>query len=340
MELDERKMTILRAIIQNYLETGEPVGSRTISKYTDLNLSSATIRNEMSDLEEMGYIVQPHTSAGRIPSDKGYRLYVDMLMQDKQIEMDNLKLELNAKSEKLDNILKEAAKVIAVNTNYASMITAPRYRKHRIKFLQLTQVDPESLLAVIILEGNIVKNNMIHVNEELTQETLLKLNLMLNTFLQGLDLQEINASVMQKMRNESGGYSALISDILDVIATSLESEEVEAYTSGSTNIFKYPELNDSAKASTLLSALEEKKQLTELMYQEGDSERGIQVYIGDESPLEATKDCSVVTATYHIEEGVYGKIGIIGPRRMDYEKVVGTLKNLMSELDQIFKKDK
>ena len=340
MELDERKMTILRAIIQNYLETGEPVGSRTISKYTDLNLSSATIRNEMSDLEEMGYIIQPHTSAGRIPSDKGYRLYVDMLMQDKQMEMDNLKLELNAKSEKLDSILKEAAKVIAVNTNYASMITAPRYRKHRIKFLQLTQVDPESLLTVIILDGNIVKNNLIHTDEELTSETLLKLNLMLNTFLQGLDLQEINASVIQKIRNESGGYSSLISDILDVIATSMESEEIEAYTSGSTNIFKYPELNDSEKASGLLNALEEKKQLTELMYQEGDSERGIQVYIGDESPIEATKDCSVVTATYHIEEGVYGKIGIIGPRRMDYEKVVGTLKNLMSELDQIFKKDK
>ncbi|MBP5490949.1 MAG: heat-inducible transcription repressor HrcA [Lachnospiraceae bacterium] len=340
VELDERKMTILRAIIQNYLETGEPVGSRTISKYTDLNLSSATIRNEMSDLEEMGYILQPHTSAGRIPSDKGYRLYVDMLMQDKQTEMDNLKLELNAKSEKLDNILKEAAKVIAVNTNYASLITAPRYHKHRIKFIQLTQVDPESLLAVIILEGNIVKNNLIHIDEELTQETLLKFNLMFNTFLQGLDLQEINASVMQKMRNESGGYSAMISDILDVIATSLESEEVEAYTSGSTNIFKYPELNDSAKASTLLSVLEEKKELTELMYQEGDSDRGIQVYIGDESPIEATKDCSVVTATYHIEEGVYGKIGIIGPRRMDYEKVVGTLRNLMTELDQIFRKDK
>lgn len=338
MELDERKMTILRAIIQNYLETGEPVGSRTISKYTDLNLSSATIRNEMSDLEEMGYIVQPHTSAGRIPTDKGYRFYVDMLMQDKQTEIENMKLELNAKSEKLDSILKEAAKVIAVNTNYASMITAPRYHKHRIKFLQLTQVDPESLLTVIILDGNIVKNNLIHTDEELTQETLLKLNLMLNTFLQGLDLQEINASVIQRIRNESGGYSALISEILDVIATSMESEEVEAYTSGSTNIFKYPELNDSAKASTLLNALEEKKQLTDLMYQEGDSERGIQVYIGDESPIEATKDCSVVTATYHLEDGVYGKIGIIGPRRMDYEKVVGTLRNLMSELDQIFQK--
>ncbi len=340
MELDSRKMTILRAIIQNYLETGEPVGSRTISKYTDLNLSSATIRNEMSDLEEMGYIVQPHTSAGRIPSDKGYRLYVDMLMQDKQMEMDTLKLELNAKSEKLDSILKEAARVVAANTNYASMITAPRYHKRSIKFLQLTQVDDASLLAVVILDGNIVKNNIIHVDEVLTNETLLKLNLMLNTFLQGLDIEEINASVMQKLRTESGAYASLISDIIDVIATSLEGEEVEAYTSGSTNIFKYPELNDSQKASNLLTALEEKKQLTELMYQEGDSERGIQVYIGDESPLEATKDCSVVTATYHIEEGVYGKIGIIGPRRMDYQKVVGTLKNLMSELDQIFQKGK
>ena len=340
MELDNRKMTILRAIIQNYLETGEPVGSRTISKYTDLNLSSATIRNEMSDLEEMGYIVQPHTSAGRIPSDKGYRLYVDMLMQDKQTEMDNLKLELNAKSEKLDNILKEAAKVIAANTNYASMITAPRYHKRRIKFLQISQVDPSNLLMVLILEGNVVKNNMIHLDEELSQETVLRLNLMLNTFLQGLDIEEINAGIMQKLRTESNGYSALISDILDVIVTGMENEEVEAYTSGSTNIFKYPELNDSAKARNLLTALEEKKELTELMYQEGDSDRGIQVYIGDESPIEATKDCSVVTATYHIEEGVYGKIGIIGPRRMDYRKVVSTLQNLMTELDGIFKKDK
>ncbi len=340
MELDERKLTILRAIIQNYLETGEPVGSRTISKYTDLNLSSATIRNEMSDLEELGYIIQPHTSAGRIPSDKGYRLYVDMLMKEKQDEMDSMRLELNAKSEKLDSILKEAAKVIAVNTNYASVITAPRYRSRRIKFLQLTMVDEKTLLTVVILEGNIVKNMMIPTEENLPADVLLKLNLMMNTFLQGLDLQDINAGIMQKMRTESGGYSSLISEILDEIATCLENEEVETYTSGSTNIFKYPELNESGKASNLLYALEEKKALTNLMYQEGDSDRGIQVYIGEESSMEATRDCSVVTATYHIDEGVYGKIGIIGPRRMDYEKVVGTLKNLMSDLDDIFKKNK
>ena len=153
MELDDRKLKILTAIIRNYLETGEPVGSRTISKDSDLNLSSATIRNEMSDLEEMGLIIQPHTSAGRIPSDKGYRLYVDMMLKEKEEELNNLKVELNAKSEKLDTILKEAAKVIADSTNYASMITVPQYRSKKIKFIQLTQVDYSSILCVVVLEG-------------------------------------------------------------------------------------------------------------------------------------------------------------------------------------------
>ena len=339
MELDDRKLKILTAIIRNYLETGEPVGSRTISKDSDLNLSSATIRNEMSDLEEMGLIVQPHTSAGRIPSDKGYRLYVDMMLKEKEEELNNLKVELNAKSEKLDTILKEAAKVIADSTNYASMITVPQYRSKKIKFIQLTQVDYSSILCVVVLDGNIIKNMMVPCDRELPQDAILKLNLMMNTFLQGLDMQEINVSVMQKLRTEASEYSALISDILDAVAKCLEEQGVEAYTSGYTNIFKYPELNESGKATNLLYALEEKKQLTELMYKEGDKDRGIQVYIGEENPIEATKDCTLVTATYHLEDGVYGKIGILGPRRMDYEKVVGTLRNLMSELDGIFHKE-
>lgn len=339
MELDDRKLKILTAIIRNYLETGEPVGSRTISKDSDLNLSSATIRNEMSDLEEMGLIIQPHTSAGRIPSDKGYRLYVDMMLKEKEEELNNLKVELNAKSKKLDTILKEAAKVIADSTNYASMITVPQYRSKKIKFIQLTQVDFSSILCVVVLEGNIIKNMMVPCDRELPADAVLKLNLMMNTFLQGLDMQEINVSVMQKLRTEASEYSALISDILDAVAKCLEEQGVEAYTSGSTNIFKYPELNESGKATNLLYALEEKKQLTELMYKEGDNDRGIQVYIGEENPIEATKDCTLVTATYHLEDGVYGKIGILGPRRMDYEKVVGTLRNLMSELDGIFHKE-
>ena len=339
MELDDRKLKILKAIIQNYLETGEPVGSRTISKFTDLNLSSATIRNEMSDLEELGFIVQPHTSAGRIPSDKGYRFYVDMMLKEKEDELNDLKVELNAKSEKLDKVLKEAAKVLADSTNYASMITVPKYRSKKIKFIQLTQVDTNTILCVVVLDGNVIKNMMVPCNMDLSKEALLKLNLMMNTFLQGLDMQEINVSVMQKLRTEADEYSSLISDILDAIAKCLEESDIEAYTSGSTNIFKYPELNESGKASNLLYALEEKKELTELLYKEGDSENGIQVYIGSENPIEATKECTLVTATYHMEDGVFGKIGILGPKRMDYEKVVGTLRNLMSELDGILKKE-
>ena len=152
-ELNERKLKILKAVIQNYLETGEPVGSRTISKYTDLNLSSATIRNEMADLEELGYIVQPHTSAGRIPSDKGYRLYVDMLMQDKEQEVTEIKEQMLEKADKMDQLLKQAARVLANSTNYATMVSAPVSAKNRLKFIQLSQVDEEQLIAVIVLDA-------------------------------------------------------------------------------------------------------------------------------------------------------------------------------------------
>ena len=232
--LDDRKVTILKAIIKTYLETGEPVGSRTISKYSDLKLSSATIRNEMSDLEEMGYIIQPHTSAGRIPSDKGYRFYVDQIMLDKESEVTEFKEMMVQKVDKLELVLKKMAQVLAANTNYATMI------------------------------------------------------------------------------------------------------------SGATNIFKYPELSDGDKASRLIDTLEHKEVLQEFVAEVNsgtEEEAGIQVYIGDESPVQSMKDCSVVTANYDLGGGLRGTIGIIGPKRMDYEKVLGTLRNLMNQLDTAFKKD-
>ena len=158
-ELDERKRKILKAIIQTYLETGEPVGSRTISKYTDLNLSSATIRNEMSDLEELGYIIQPYTSAGRIPSDMGYRLYVDELMKEKEKETAEIKELMIEKTDKMEKVLKQVVKVLASNTNYATMITSPTYHRNKLKFLQLSKVGESQLLAVVVVEGNLVKKS-------------------------------------------------------------------------------------------------------------------------------------------------------------------------------------
>lgn len=341
MQLDERKLKILQAIVRNYLETGEPVGSRTISKYTDLNLSSATIRNEMADLEELGYIIQPHTSAGRIPSDKGYRLYVDTMLEDKVQEVENMKELILQKADKIDLLLKQVAKLLAVNTNYATLVTKPQYRSKKVKFIQLTEVDCTQLLAVIVLEGNIVKNKIIDIPDSLDKEIILKLNIVFNTFLQGLDLAEINMSIIQKIKEQAGNYAGLVSNILDVIAEAIsEEEEVEIFTSGATNILKYPELNDMGRVTELFSTFEEKQQLSELVSSklEDSGNGGIQVYIGSETPVEAMKDCSVVTATYELEEGVYGKIGIIGPKRMDYEKVVSTLHTLMVQLDDIFKK--
>ncbi len=338
-ELDDRKLKILQAIIQNYLESGEPVGSRTISKYTDLNLSSATIRNEMSDLEEMGFIIQPHTSAGRIPTDKGYRLYVDLLLLDKNQEVENMKSILIEKADRLESLLQQVAKLLAVNTNYTTMVTSPQYKK-KVKFVQLTEIDENQLLAVFVFERNIVKNKIIDVSSPLNKETILKLNIILNTFLQGLDLAEINLLVISQMKEQAGEYRTIVNDILDAIMQAFsEDDDFKIYTSGTTNILRYPELSDSQKASDLLYTLEEKKMLSDLIQDRMDDEenRGIQVFIGDETPIDTMKDCSVVTATYEIEEGVYGKVGIIGPKRMDYERVVGTLQTLMVQLDDIFR---
>lgn len=342
MELNERKQKILEAIIRNYMETGEPVGSRTVSKYTDLNLSSATIRNEMSDLEEMGYILQPHTSAGRIPSDKAYRLYVDTILQRKDEEVSEMKELMVEKADKIDLLLQQVAKLLAQNTNYTSMVTKPKYQHKRIKFIQLNQMSERQLIVIVVLDNNHVSNKFINLMTDADENVIAQMNFLMNTALTGLDFTEINMAIMQQIKEKAGEYGELASSILDCISEVMtEEDDSEIYTSGATNILKYPELSDKEKMTGLLSTFEEKQMLSAWANDEppeDDKEHGIQVYIGEESPVESMKDCSVVTATYRIKEGVYGKIGIVGPKRMDYEKVVGTLENCMQQLDDIFKK--
>lgn len=337
--IDERKMKILKAIVKNYLETGEPVGSRTISKYTDLNLSSATIRNEMADLEELGLIMQPHTSAGRIPSDKGYRLYVDDMMAEKEKQVNEMRELLLEKEEKMDHLLKQAAKVLANDTHYAAMVSAPAVRGNKVKFIQLSRVDESHLVAVIVIEGNMIKNNMLQIPEPMDDETLLKLNILLNTSLNGLTIGEINLAMITALKAQAGEYGSIVGKVIDAVAEAIQSEEdLEIYTSGAKNIFQYPELADNQKASEIINTFEEKKMLTSLVQKTlSDSQnRGIQVYIGEEAPIDNIKDCSVVTATYELGGGMRGTIGIIGPKRMDYEKVVDSLKGLMNQLDSLY----
>ena len=324
--LSERKLIILKAIIQNYLETGEPVGSRTLSKYTELNLSSATIRNEMADLEDLGYIFQPHTSAGRIPEQEITQ------REDAMLE----------KADKVEKVLQQAARVLASNTNYATMVSAPINSRNTLKFIQLSQVDAEQIVAVIVLGGNVIKNKIIEVGETLSNETLLKLNMLLNTTLNGMPIDQITLGLIARLKEQAGIHSEVVGHVLDAVAEIIHvDDDMKIYTSGATNIFKYPELSDKQSAQEIISAFEEKQQLEELVTETLASENnhGIQVYIGDEAPVKTMKDCSVVTATYELGEGMKGTIGIIGPKRMDYEHVMKTLKTLQGELDAIYNKN-
>ena len=246
------------------------------------------------------------------------------------------------KVDKLEQVLKQVVKLLATNTNYASLITAPQ-SQNKLKFIQLTRVNEEQILAVMMLEGNIIKNKILTVDELVEEEEVVKLNLLLNTYLQGLSLQEINMELLQTMKRQAQGHRKIIGDLIDTIVEAIQEEDdTEIYTSGTTNLLKYPELADREKAGQLLYTLEEKQGLNELITagENDENKHGIQVYIGSESPVQSMKDCSIVTATYELEEGVQGTIGIIGPKRMDYKKVVNNLETVMTQLDTIFKKDK
>ncbi len=351
MELDERKSKILTAIIQTYLETGEPVGSRTIAKDSDLNLSSATIRNEMSDLTDMGYILQPHTSAGRIPSDKGYRYYVDQMMEerrqildDKETEIENERDLILEKTDKIEELMQQVASSLAADTNYPTLVSAPRYGSGKIKFIQLSRLKTLQLLAVVVAEGNQVKNEVINLDEPMTDDTIFKLNFLLNTYLNGHYASEINLGMIAELKEQAPDHREVISDVLNAVANLIQVDEgPEIFTSGATNIFKYPELSDSQKASEFIEAFEGKQQLADLVKDNMDNSEnsentGIQVYIGTESPVQSFKDCSVVTAVYELGNGVKGTVGIVGPKRMDYEHVLDSLKSLKNQLDNMFKK--
>ena len=243
----------------------------------------------------------------------------------------------------MEQVLKQVAKLLATNTNYATMITAPSF-SNKVKFIQLSQMDEHQMLAVVVMNSNMVKNQVITVNESLDNETLLKLNILLNTALNGLSLQEINLGTIARLKEQAGIHSQVVSEVMDALAQALsEHEELQIYTSGTTNILKYPELSSSESATNLLSAFEEKEELMSLVNEalkDESSETGIQVYIGNETPIQTMKDCSVVTATYELGEGVKGTIGIIGPKRMDYENVMDNLKTLRSQLDGILNKAK
>lgn len=341
MELNERKLKILEAIISNYLDTAEPVGSRTISKSYNLGVSPATIRNEMSDLEDLGFIMQPHTSAGRIPSDKGYRLYVDMLMNaEKQTEKHHEYMnELVSSAGRIENLLREIATVIAKETNLTALVSSPQYKKCAVKNVQLIGLETNKILAVIVTDGNMANNYVFEVDEAVHQLKLNKLSFILNDQLHGLNVEEINLPLIEKLKAFAGDQDVIITKVLEVIFQSVKNNEItDVYTSGALNMLKLPEFNDLEKATTIMETLEKKDEIRQLLlsdYDENDFiHDGISVKIGAETGIKEMKDCSLITTTYHIGGKPLGVIGVIGPKRMDYKNAITSLQCLIKEIER------
>ncbi|MBM6829743.1 heat-inducible transcription repressor HrcA [Anaerotignum lactatifermentans] len=339
MSLNDRKIQILQAIINDYIETAEPVGSRTIAKKYNLGISSATIRNEMSDLEEMGFIIQPHASSGRIPSDLGYRLYVDHLMQKKELspeEEQYLQNVVNRNVGQIDYLLEEMAKALSLLTNYTTIISEPVSQTTRIKQIRLLPLDEGSILLVIATEDNFIKNHVIKMGSVPNEEVILRMGMYLNHVLQGYTIADIDANVVRRLQRELAEYSGILPHILKAIEKTMRAaEKVHLHMSGTNNILACPEFSDIQKAKSLFQTLEEKDVLVTLL--ESGKSDDMQILIGSENQVQSMKDCSVITATYKMGDNTRGTIGIVGPTRMDYSQVVSVLNGMVSNIEKVLK---
>ncbi len=335
MDMNERKVKILEAIIRDYIQTGDPVGSRTISKKYGLGISSATIRNEMADLEELGFIMQPHTSAGRIPSDKGYRLYVDNLMERRNIhpDMERIIAEMiKQKISRIDMLVEETARLISMLTNYATIASSMPITQVKIKHLQLVPIDEKSVACVIVTDTNIVKNHVIRTPKELDFNLCMILTNILNESLKGTTLNEISLdkirlSIEEKMKE----YSDIASSVLDAIDDTLRTEDVpDIFVRGANNILDFEAFSNKEKTREILQLFEEKLHLVKLL--DHDPKHRTTIRIGAENIFSPMKDCSIITTSYTIGDYTLGNIGIIGPTRMDYGQVVSVLEYVTTHI--------
>jgi len=336
MELSDRKKVILQSIIEEYIENAEPVGSRTISKRVDLGLSSATIRNEMADLEELGYLLSPHTSAGRIPSDAGYRFYVNELMHRYRMDHEDvikLRRYFTAGVLQLDRLIHEASRAISGLTNYTTIAVTPELRRSYVKRFELVPVDPHCALLVLITNDGVVKNRMINTEED--ESALRRISAVLNDKLAGLTLEDITMTKLAEIEKIIGSKTNILMPILQFVHQTIgELNGSEIYVENPQHILNHPEYHELAKAKQLIALLEDKESVKHAIEQ-GDSDQKINIVIGQENEIDQMKDTSLVTAKYLIGDRTLGKIGIVGPTRMNYAKVVSALGSISESLDEI-----
>lgn len=337
MELNERKLAILQAVVEDYITTGEPVGSRTIARRYGLGLSSATIRNEMSDLEELGYLEQPHTSAGRVPSDKGYRLYVDRLMNTRALtrsEMERIKARYNQRLGAIEQIIMETARILADTTNYTSLVLAPRLNCVKIKHVELVPINSTMALIVIVTTAGIVKDSFVSIPSDLDEDTLHRISMALSERVNGRTVNELSGDMLNDLEHELLDGHRILNAVLDNIINSLSVLEArDLYMEGADNIFNFLEYNDVMKARAFLSILEDKKVPMELLA--NTMKNDICIIIGSENVYRELQDYSVITATYKLCDQIIGSIGVVGPKRMEYSHVLSTVRFLRNKLSDI-----
>jgi len=337
MQLNERKKKILQAIINDYIQTAEPIGSRTIAKKYDWGISSATIRNEMSDLEDMGLITQPHTSSGRVPSDKGYRLYVDSMMPRRALTDDEtlfLQRMIQSNISQIDYLMQETAKAVAYLTHYPTIATEPHKVKTRIKHVHLAPLDDRSILLVLVTDAKVVKNQIVYVQSPPDYDELIGLSRILNQKLQNRTIQDIDQKMVEGMYKAFGRHTQVLMPVLQVIVDVIHAEDdMQVYTSGVKNILAFPEFSNVNKAKAIFQALEERELLITIMGR--DIKDNIQIIIGEENDIEQLKNCSIIKANYSVGNQGAGCIGIVGPTRMNYGQAVSVLEGILLNINAV-----
>ena len=341
MTMDARKFRILQAIIDDYILTAIPVGSRTISKKYEMGLSSATIRNEMSDLEELGYLDQPHVSAGRIPSAKAYRLYVDQLLQNGSIrtgDAADVRAYFTNRAQQMEDVISRAAQALSGLTHYTSLVMSPKGAELRIRTLQLVPVSSQSALLVIVTDGGIMRDSVIRVGNDMDSDALYAVSRTLTERLSGHTLSEALTLIKETERDMQAERPVLsgVAEFLDAVDS--EGGKAKLTLGGASNILNFPEFSDVEKARCFLSVLETKDKLLKLM--ENHGEMAFTVRIGPETGIPELEDCSLVTATYRLSDNTHGTIGVIGPTRMQYGRVLSVLSAMGKQLTDLLRQDK
>jgi heat shock gene repressor HrcA len=337
MQMDERKCKILRAIVQDYIATAEPIGSRTIARKFDLGVSPATIRNEMADLEELGFIEQPYTSAGRIPSDAGYRYFVDCLMDPQVLndeEREIIERESTKRIHEIQEVISHTSKLLSELTSLTSIVLGPHKAKSAFGKMHFLPYQPGQVIMVIVKENGVVENHIVDVGEDITAEELQQVAVVFNEKMRGHSLDHVKRSLLHEIYSELSRQRHLIDNTLDLLKMILDDNEEEdrVYLGGTLNMLNQPEFKDLSKVKTLFKVFEENEPLKKLLH---PHQEGLNVTIGGENTLKELQDCSVISANYKVNGVTIGAVGVLGPTRMDYGKAIAIVDFMTRSLTEV-----